>query len=311
MVIDTDPGIDDAVALLYLAAQPGVEIAAVGTVHGNVEATAGARNALQILDVAGLADVPVAIGAARPLAQPPTFAEFIHGADGLGGHGVELADGRGTVEESAAEQLVRLARRHPGELTVLAIGPLTNLALALLLEPRLPALLRSVVVMGGSVNAPGNITGQAEANTAHDPEAADLVYGAGLNLTLVGLDVTETARADAAWLDRLAAATTPRARFASRLLNHYATVYEGLFSEHIVTLHDALAAAIAVDPTLATYGEHVVDVELRGTHTRGRTVVDLRPYRLAGQDQTRPPVRVATAVDAPAFLDRMAAALLD
>src|SRR5205823_2741914 len=131
--------------------------------------------ALQVLAVAGLQHVPVAVGAARPMAQPAVFSDFVHGADGLGGCAVS-APGRSPIEESAAEQLVRLARQFPGELVVLALGPLTNIAVALLLEERLPQLLRHVVVMGGAIETHGNITAEAEANIFHDPEAADLVF---------------------------------------------------------------------------------------------------------------------------------------
>lgn len=308
MVVDTDPGIDDAVALLFLAGQPDVELVAVGSVHGNVDAVTAAHNALQVLAVAGLQHVPVAIGAARPMAQPAVFSDFVHGADGLGGCAVS-SPGRSPIDGSAAEQLVRLARQFPGELVVLALGPLTNIALALLLEERLPQLLRHVVVMGGAVETHGNISAEAEANIFHDPEAADLVVGAGFDLTLVGLDVTDQTQADAVWLDKLAACPSPRAQFTTKLLRHYAAVYGQLFGDDIVTLHDALAAAIAVSPDLAGYHEWAVEVEKHGTQTRGRTVADRRPFELPTDLKRRAPIKVATSVDRTVFLDRLLAAL--
>jgi purine nucleosidase len=313
IILDTDPGVDDALAIMYLAAQDDAEIVAVGSVHGNVTAPVGALNALRVLELVGL-EVPVAVGAARPLAQPLATAEFVHGEDGLGGHAGPEPTGA-AVGYSAAEQLVRFARANPGELTVLAIGPLTNLALAVLLEPELPRLLRSVVVMGGAVSVPGNITPYADANFYHDPEAADLVLAAGFpDLTLVALDATERARADAQWLDAVAALEGPRARFASALLDHYSRFYANMFGQRLCTLHDPLAAAIMLDSELATYRTIPVGVELTGTHTRGQSVADVR--RIASDEHIttgtgfgRVPVRVADDVDVSTFLSRMFIAL--
>jgi purine nucleosidase len=312
IVLDTDPGIDDALAILYLAAHQQVEIVAVGSVHGNVPAPQAADNALRVLELAGLNTVPVAIGARHPLAQPLHTAEFVHGHDGLGGHAGPPPVGR-PIRESAAEQLVRLARRHPGELTLLALGPLTNIAVALLLEPELPHLLRSVIVMGGALTVPGNITPSADANSWHDPEATDLVLGAGLPLTLIGLEVTEAARANQAWLDKLAAIDSPRARFATKIVRHYADFYAAMFGRREATLHDPLAAAIALDPALATYRRLAVAVELTGTHTRGRLIADLRPIVNATHIESpisdRHPVDVALTADADTFLTRLLEAL--
>lgn len=314
IILDTDPGIDDSLAILYLAAQTGVEIVAVGSVHGNVPAPVAAANALRVLDVAGLDTVPVAVGAHRPLAQELRTAEFVHGDDGLGGQAGPPSP-RAVVEESAAEQLVRLARAHPGELSVLALGPLTNIALAVLLEPRLPELLRHLVVLGGALGVPGNVTAHAEANVWHDPEAADLVFDAGFgNLTLVSLDVTETARADAEWLDALAKSEEPRAQFASALLAHYADFYSAMFGFRTVTLHDPLAAALLCDPSLGTYRDVAVAVELHGTYTRGQLVSDWRAIAddahiesEAGRGRT--PVHATASVAADKFLTLLFEAL--
>ncbi|MBP2473458.1 purine nucleosidase [Crossiella equi] len=316
IVLDTDPGIDDALAMLYLAEQPDVEIVAIGSVHGNVPARTAADNARRVLDVIGGAEhIPVAVGAARPLAQPLATSEFVHGPLGLGRWSAPEPS-KEPVELSAAEQLVQLARRYPRELDLLALGPLTNVALALLLEPRLPELLRSVLVMGGAVDAPGNATPHAEANILHDPEAADLVFAAGFDLTLVALDVTGSARADSAWLDALAASTGARGRFAHEVIGFYADFYSQMFGERCATLYDPLAAVLLLHPELATYRDLVVEVELRGEHTRGKTVVDLRGYQegvgaLLGGQSLRPPVRVAHAVDGPGFFSQLTDALLD
>lgn len=313
IILDTDPGVDDALAIMYLAAQEDAEIIAVGSVHGNVPAPLAAQNALRVLELVNIS-APVAVGAARPLAQPLQTAEFVHGADGLGGRAGAPPRGR-PVSTSAAEQLVRLARTHPGELTLLALGPLTNIALAVLLEPDLPKLLRSVVVMGGAVTVPGNITPYADANFFHDPEAADLVLSAGFpDLTLVALDATEQARAGAEWLTAVGALPGPRAEFANALLEHYAGFYSRMFGTTSCTLHDPLAAAIMLDPKLATYREMPLSVELTGTHTRGQVVWDQR--LIANDDHIaadavagRLRVKVAETVDVPRFLDQMYEAL--
>jgi purine nucleosidase len=314
IILDTDPGIDDSLAILYLAAQPDVDIVAIGSVHGNVSAPLAADNALRVLDIAGLDDVPVAVGAHRPLAQELRTAEFVHGDDGLGGHAGPPSS-RTPIDESAAEQLVRLVRSHPGELSVLALGPLTNIALAVLLEPRLPDLVRSLVVLGGALGVPGNVTAHAEANIWHDPEAADLVFDAGFeNLTLVSLDVTETARADSDWLDALAKVDSPRAQFASALLDHYAGFYSNMFGFRTATMHDPLAAALLCDPSLATYRDVAVAVEVHGTYTRGQLVSDWRSIADDSHIESaagagRRPVKAATSVDADKFLSQLFEAL--
>jgi purine nucleosidase len=313
LILDTDPGIDDALAIMYLAAQEDAEIVAVGSVHGNVPASVAALNALRVLELVEL-DAPVAVGAARPLAQQLQTAEFVHGEDGLGGHAGPLPTGS-LATGSAAEQIVRLARTNPGELTLLALGPLTNVALAVLLEPDLPNLLRSVVVMGGAVTVPGNITPYADANFYHDPEAADLVLGAGFQeLVLVALDATEQARVGTEWLAALAEVKNPRADFANKLLDHYGQFYSNMFGEHSCTLHDPLAAAIALDQKLASYRKMPLGVELTGTHTRGQVVSDLRSissdaYISTNAGAGRVPIKVAESVDVPAFLDLMFSAL--
>jgi purine nucleosidase len=314
IILDTDPGIDDSLAMLYLAAQPEADIVAVGSVHGNVPAPVAADNALRVLDLAGLDHVPVAVGARRPLAQALHTAEFVHGVDGMGGI-AGPASKRRPVPVSAAEQLVQLARADPGELDVLALGPLTNIALAVLLEPELPSLLRSLVVLGGALDVPGNVTAHAEANIWHDPEAANLVFDAGFeNLMLVSLDVTETARADEAWLDALAALDTPRAKFANGLLDHYSAFYTNMYGFRTCTIHDPLAAALLCDPSLGTYRQVAVSVETRGEHTRGLLVSDRRTIADDAHIESeagrgRRPVRAASTVDSEKFLSRLFEAL--
>lgn len=306
LVLDCDPGLDDALALLYLAAQPDYELAAVSSVQGNVSAELGAANALRVLELAETPGVPVAVGAARPLAQPPRTAEGVHGADGLGGHAGPAAQRRPSTI-SAVEQLITLARAQPGQLTVLATGPLTNLALATLIEPQLPRLLARVVVAGGVLSGPGTATPAAEANTAADPEAADIVYAAGYHLTMLGLDTVGMCEPEAAWLDAVAATPTRAAQFAATLLEHYLRAWSGASPRAV--LHAPLAAAVALDADLMTGTERAVQVELRGAHTRGRTLSDFRSYTAGSTLDSRPPVAVATHVDGPTVLDRLLASL--
>lgn len=309
ILLDCDTGVDDALALLYLAPlirSGDVDLVAVGTVHGNVAPETGALNTLRVLERAGLSGIPVAVGAARPIAQPLHLAADVHGTDGLGGLGLPAPEGR-PAETSAAEQMVRLARAHPGELTLLAIGPLTNVALALLLEPSLPNLFRQVVIMGGAFDHQGNITSHAEANIWHDPEAAELVLSAGWPVTLVPLDVTHATALDASWLDRLAEGEGEIARFATLLLSSYVEWYRRSLGERGAVIHDALAAMLMVEPSLGEYTSRPVRVELRGEHTRGTTLWDRRLY---ADESNRPNVRVAVRADVTVFRERLLESLL-
>ncbi|MFD6953532.1 nucleoside hydrolase [Nocardiopsis sp. TSRI0078] len=300
--VDCDPGIDDAVALAYLAARPEVEIIGVGAVFGNNSVDVTADNALRLLELYGRPDTPVAVGAARPLVQPPRLAAHVHGGNGLGD--VELPEPAGKpVTESAAELLVRLARENPGEVDVLAVGPLTNLAIALGLEPELPRLVRRLVVMGGAVSVPGNVSSHAEANISNDPEAAEAVFAAGFDLDLVALDITMKTVATAEWLEELKTVRGERAERTSAFLDFYADFYAGIFGSRQCAMHDPLAAAVLVDPDLVTEAfEAPLRVELAGALTRGMTVADRRPRP---KDDDRRPARVVTEVAGAEFLGRM------
>ena len=274
ILLDCDTGIDDALAILDFTARGG-ELLGVGSVHGNVPAPVGARNTLRVLEIAGCDSVPVCVGAARPLAQPLMTAENVHGRDGLGNTN-QPDPQRALAPGSAAEQIVRLAHQRPGEFTLVAIGPLTNLAVALLLDPELPSLVEDVVIMGGAVEVPGNVTPYAEANIWHDPEAAQLVIEASWRVTLVTLDATMQALLTPADLQAIRSAGSQRARFAAAILDHYISVYQQWLPGRTCPLHDPLALTLVLNPELATYRELPTLVELRGAQTRGTTVCDLR-----------------------------------
>jgi purine nucleosidase len=308
-ILDMDMGIDDAIAVLYLASRPHVTIAAAGSVHGNTPAHLAADNLLRVLSMVGLGDVPVALGAARPMARPAHFAAEVHGDDGLG----NTVDGPapGTVTgESAPEQIVRLARSEPGRYDILATGPLTNLGIALLLEPELPRLVRSVVVMGGAADASGNITPLAEANIWHDPDAAKLVFDAPWPVTMVGLDVTMGTFLDEAAIARLAAGTSARARFATAILGHYLDFYERISGRRACPLHDPTAAAVYADPELVT-GFYEADVAVAcSDDARGTTVVDRRANGRPAFVTRETPIRVVTSVDVDRFVAGLTGVLL-
>jgi purine nucleosidase len=308
-ILDGDFGIDDSLATLFLAAQPDVEILAVGSVHGNARAEVASRNARTVLDLAGLSSVPVATGARRPMAQPLTISSMVHGADGLGGRAPARA-GRPPVAESAAEQLVAAARARPGACTVLATGPLTNLALALLLEPELVDLVARVVVMGGTIEHPGNVGPMTEANIAHDPEAADLVLGAGWPVTLVGLDVTMTTWLEHEHLERIAGTANPRGRFAWGILQHYLAFYYDRHGRRGCPLHDPTAAVVAVEPSLATCVRAPVSVELRSNRNRGMLVADRRDFVSADAGEPAPLIDVAMDLDRGALIAKFLDGLL-
>jgi len=226
------------------------------------------------------------------MAQPLATAEWVHGEDGLGNTN-QPAPKRGPGTEDAVSQILRLTRELPGEIDVLAVGPLTNLGLALCLDPSLAQRVRSVSVMGGTVVHEGNASPSAEANIWHDPEAAQLVFDAGWPITMVGLDVTMATRLRKPQLDEIAAMGSTRSAFAHKILQHYLDVYERSFGARECPLHAPLAAGIALDRS-SVVEELVreVSVSLAGP-TRGATIVDRRPwYEPSGGPLTHVPMRV-------------------
>ncbi|GAB3550737.1 nucleoside hydrolase [Arthrobacter tumbae] len=279
--LDCDTGIDDALALAYLLATPSVDLLGIGTVSGNVSAAVGAVNTLNLLDLAGASGIPVAVGAHHPQAgEFQGGAPHVHGDDGVGG--VFLPPSGASVEkESAAAMLVRLAHENPGSLRVLAVGPLTNIAAALRLDPTLPDLIAEITIMGGAALVPGNISAVAEANIGNDPEAAREVFAAPWNITLVPLDVTMSNVLEEDHQQELLASDEPLVRALGEMLTHYSGFYRGIFGRSCCAMHDPLAAAIAVG-AVALRAAPVVYVEVDATDGpgRGQTVCDLRGIHL-------------------------------
>lgn len=276
-VLDVDTGIDDAVALLAAIRDPRLEVLGVGTVLGNVDVATATRNTLRVLEVADADEIPVAAGVDAHLVEASRDARWVHGTDGLG-ETDQPEPRRLPSSEHAVEQLLRLSHEHAGSLVVVAVGPLTNLALALRRDPELADRLARIVVMGGAARVGGNRAVWSEANIASDPEAAAVVFAADCERTMVGLDVTAHATLDERDVDRLARAEDPVARFAAQILPFYLEVYARLRGERACAIHDALAVAAVVAPTMVTTRALPVAVELHGRLTRGMTVVDLRGH---------------------------------
>lgn len=277
VILDCDTGCDDTMAILFAALHPDIELLAVGAVWGNVDVAQAATNSQHTVAMAGRQDIPVAIGAAGPLNRgPENFGYHVHGGDGQGNAGdpdyvAELSD------ETAADQIIRLARSFPGEIELIAVGPLTNLAVALSLEPDLPSLLRGVTIMGGAALAPGNRTPVAEANVLHDAEAAGAVFAAPWPLTMVGLDVTMRVLLTERQRQQLLDGGTLSA-YVGRITKFYMDYFTAnSFSAPLSCIHDVLAVAIGagvLQPTLAPVVNAVVDTGYGPA--RGQTVCDLR-----------------------------------
>jgi purine nucleosidase len=229
VIFDTDPGVDDAMALYFAIAHPDIELLGITTTFGNVTVEQATINALYLTRIAGR-ETPVAQGVSVPLAKAPGQPPgFIHGDDGLGNLPERVAVPGQAEACSAAQYIVNMARAFPGEISLVAVGPMGNLAAALTLEPNLPKLLKQVVIMGGTVSEPGNVSPVAEANIWNDPEAGDKVFTAGWDLTMVGLDVTHRVVLPYDFFVRLAQQQQHRATDTLRHAVHfYSDFYSGI-----------------------------------------------------------------------------------
>jgi purine nucleosidase len=273
LLIDCDPGFDDAVALLLAAGHPDAEVVAITTVAGNQVLEKVTLNARRIATLAGL-DVPVAQGCDRPLVRNQILAGEIHGDSGLDGP----AYFEPTVEldrRHAVDLIIETVLASPGEITLVPIGPLTNIALAVRREPRIVQAAAGVTLMGGSYTR-GNTTATAEFNILVDPEAAAVVFQAGWPVTMVGLDLTEQARITPDVRGRIEAIGNEASRFAIDLLTSFEQRMRERGWGSTAAMHDACAVAYAIDPTLMTGEDAYVAVELKGQHSYGMTVTDFR-----------------------------------
>lgn len=326
IILDVDTGIDDSLALLYLLASPEAEILAITCTSGNVPARQVAINNLAWLELCQAPEIEVALGSEVPILAPLMTTEETHGPQGIG-HAVLPAPRRSISTRHATELWIELARSYPGEIIGLVTGPLTNLALALRIEPELPRLLKRIVIMGGAFNHAGNTLPTTEWNIAVDPESAKIVFDAFSGLPanrrplVCALDVTELIEMKPEHLDRIAetAGSTPlermsqhdapetRSRASNPLVRHLSDAvrfYMEFHLEHdqgfLAHMHDPFAAAIALHPELGSSRPATVDVELAGSLTRGQTVADWR-----GMWGREPNADIVVATDPAAFFDHL------
>ena len=273
LLIDTDPGVDDALALLMAFADTNHDVVGLTIAAGNVGLDHTVRNALKLCEVAGRSDVPVFAGAPDPLLHPSVDAAHVHGMDGFGD--VNLAPAQRTAEaEHAALAILRLSHVHAGELLLVALGPMTNIALALKLDPTLPQRVKRFLVMGGALNGHGNITPQAEFNIAFDPEAAHIVFTAFPHFDVADWEATVAHGLLHREVEQWLAADSDKARFYELISRQTRLWSEDSRGEYWFAA-DALAMAWALQPDGATrVEERPIAVELSGVHTRGATVVD-------------------------------------
>lgn len=293
LLIDTDPGVDDALAILMAHAQ--ADVVALTIAAGNVGLTHTVANALKLVEMIGAA-TPVHAGCATPLVLPAADAAFVHGSDGFGDIGYVPA-ARQASGEQAANAIVRLARERPGELTLVALAPLTNLALALRLDPDLPTRIRRLVVMGGAVTGRGNFERvPTEFNIGFDPEAAHVVFAGWPQFDLVDWEACLRHALPFERYDALLAAGGDRARFYGRIAGT-ARAFNASHGRGGMVVADALAMAVALEPGIVRRAElRPVGVELAGTLTRGATVVDWE-----GRSGRPPNANIVLEVDQPRF----------
>ncbi len=276
IILDTDPGIDDALALFLALASPEVQLEAITTVGGNVNVNHTTHNALALLELAGRTDIPVARGSNQPIVRQPVYADYVHGDNGLGGLQLPVTRAQ-VVAAHAVDVIIEKIMASPGEITLVPIGPLTNIALALRREPRIAQSVREVVIMGGALRVPGNTTPSAEFNIYVDPHAAQMVFHAGWPIRLVTLDTTMQAEMQRDQVKSLARSGSPVTAAIDHMLSFYFDVYSPRFGISAFHMHDPLCLAAAFLPELITWEPAFVDVELHGALTLGETVAYFGP----------------------------------
>lgn len=301
LIIDTDPGVDDAMAIFYAAAAPDIDLLGLTTIFGNVTTEMATRNALRLVEAAGLEGVPVAQGANKPLVLPPfPPSSDVHGAEGFGD--IPRTDPKGmAIEEDAADFLIRMAQEHKGELVLCPIGPLTNVALAMQRDPDFTRNVKAIVIMGGSLEEGGNITPFAEANIYHDPHAADIVMQAGEKVTLVGLDVTHQILCTPKDFTAIAAQSPELGGMLRDMSHFYIAFYKRMRDFEGCSLHDPAAVIACTHPQHFERRKVAIRVSCEGEDI-GAT--------LAAPDSVRAPVNVCMDVKGDVvkaqFLKRLA-----
>lgn len=314
IIFDTDPGTDDALALMLALNSPELDVRAITVVPGNVTAKQGLENALRMVSLANRCDIPVAAGAQHPLFQKLITAEFWHGKNGLAN--IELPPSKCKVDSRFGPDLIiEMVHAAPHEITLVPVGPLTNIALAVEKDPSIVPLVKEVILMGGSIKG-GNVNAAAEANIYNDPEAAQIVFQAGWPLTMVGLDVGDKTLLGRKQLDQLARTHGPVNDFIYGVAKFLVDL-SAKFGSDGTPMYDPLAVGVAVDSTLVTAPAMRVDVETRGEFTRGETVANRRNeiernvlhhfpdgdrYVIESLDKVEPNAKVCVDVQAEKFL---------
>ncbi|KAF8402432.1 hypothetical protein HHK36_013388 [Tetracentron sinense] len=329
IIIDTDPGIDDAMAIFVALRSPEVEVIGLTTIYGNVYTTLATRNALHLvnyyyyyfffnghlnlLEVAGRTDIPVAEGSHVTITKGTKLriADFVHGTDGLGNQNFPPPKGK-PIEQSAATFLIQQANLYPGKVTVVALGPLTNIALAIQLDPEFSKKIGQIVILGGAFAVNGNVNPAAEANIFGDPDAADIVFTCGADILTVGINVTHQVVLADTDRTKLAQSSGKFAQYLCKILEVYFSYHRDAYYTKGVYLHDPTALLAAVIPSLITYTEGVVRVQTNGI-TRGLTVFYNTKKRFAEVTEwsNKPTVKVAVTVDAPAVVKLVMERLMD
>lgn len=309
IILDTDTGVDDALAILLAMRSPELHVEAITAVSGNVHVDHCVRNILMTLEVLGSTTIPdVARGEEAPLIKPLVLADHVHGGDGLGGvTGLSKPDGARLYPDPvnrlshvpAVDLILDRIDRYPDEITLIAVGPLTNVARAIIKNPFRMRKLREIIIMGGAFRVYGNVSPVAEFNIFVDPHAAQIVCDAGIPLVFVPLDVTMQAVLSGPEIESHAAPGGPVATFVRDCTAHYVEVHRQRRDVDGCFMHDPLAVAVACRPEIVTMVETRVDVETAGDLTGGMTVADLRPASMSSKD---PNARVCADVDAEAFI---------
>jgi purine nucleosidase len=297
LIIDTDPGIDDSLAILLALASPEVKLEALTVVSGNSTAQQGVINALGVLELVKSVEIPVAQGATIPLIQPLLVATETHGEVGIGYARLPLPS-RKPVQQHAVDLIIDMVLSNPGEISLVAIGPLTNIALAVRLEPRIVEAVREVIIMGGAIRAGGNTTPLAEYNIYCDPHAAHIVFHSGLPITLVPLDVTYQAILTRKDVDRLLEIQSPISRFIADATRFYMEFHNEYQKIEGCVINDPLALALTFAPDLVDTERLFVDVDISGGVSMGKTFADF--YQM---NKSEPNMHTALGVRGRDFIE--------
>ena len=300
LIIDTDPGIDDAASIFWVLASGRFDVKALTVTHGNVGLERCTINALRLLEAAGRPDIPVYQGAKAPILRPRISAEFAHGTDGMGDSEMPMPQLQ-PAEGHAASRIVEIAKASARPVTILAIGPITNVALAVLLEPELKRYVDRVIFMGGAVRVPGNFTAVASFNVVADPEAAQIVYQSGIPVVQVGLDICNQFSFRPADFDALQQVDSPVTRFICQMVQFRLRQIGGVAAESVarsdsIALNDVAATSYLMNPDWFTTEMVVGDVETAG-RCAGQTVLDF-----ANRENRVPNVCFASGVDSHAAI---------